>query len=177
MIVAEAPKSFVTNIRANLIDIAKIAMFLEEQNYELPVKSKSRLAVMGLRLLASQLTQFGIETTEDAIGILRRLGYGESVISGRKDYKPLLKQLSRENIQLDQADYPSPASPIALAVQSKMHEMSTSAGGDKIDYTETEGFPIEPPQLKTRTSIDEQVDLSKLKTGIKDSGGAPIADD
>ena len=200
MILSETPKSFVTTIRVDLTEIAKIAMFLDEQNYQITNKSKSKLAATGIHLIAAYLSKYKIETTEEAIGILRTLGYGESLMKGRRDFKPLIKQMSKENLYLNTVEsQPSivnrqiPVSPDALSVQAKMHEISTnqerisSTPNIPKDYTKIDGFPLaeeaeaepepESPQLKIRTAADEQADISKLKTDMSSPKNLPLVEE
>ena len=189
----EIPKSFVTTIRVNLIEIARIALFLEKHDYHMTKRSRSKLAATGLHLIANQLSEFPVETTEEAVRILRRLNYGESLVQGRRDFKPLLKQLSKENIHLDTVESEAAVresqetlnadalrltkgfnrghSPVISAIDKERAESILAPAEN-----ESEPEP-EAPQLRTRTADDEKKDISKLRTAIGNFSGAPVLEE
>ena len=187
----EIPKSFVTTIRVNLIEIARIALFLEKHDYHMTKRSRSKLAATGLHLIANQLLEFPVDTTEEAVRILRRLNYGESLVQGRRDFKPLLKQLSKENIYLDTVESEAAVrenqetiSADALRLTKEFnrgHSPSISAVDKKraesiLAPAENESEP-ETPQLKVRTADDEKKDISKLRMAISNFSNAPVLEE
>jgi hypothetical protein len=94
-------KTFICSVRCDLIDIAKVAVFMERRGIRMEGnQSRSRIPSMTVGIVA-ELSDIEIDSTEEAIKILRNLGYDDSIKQGRKDYKPILKQLSLESSRLE----------------------------------------------------------------------------
>ena len=179
----DIPRTFVAHIRVSLIDIAKIAIFIEKYHYNAGMKSKSKLASLGVRLAADMIKDCEVNGTEDAVGILRHLGYGESVVAGRRDHKPLLKQMSKENLQMDEATERENSQKVAevlklmknqeteqntgqlKAQQEKAQEHLAEAGSLAPD-PEPEPEDSEPKQKNVHTAADEKADIKRQRMGL-----------
>lgn len=96
----EAARTFVTTTRVDLRHLAKIAAFLKTNGYEMQGdKSKSKLVSAAVQMIAEQLKHYEVESTAHAIMILQKLGYGDSMKEGRKDFKPIMRQMVKENLE------------------------------------------------------------------------------
>lgn len=166
------PKTCVTTVRTDLRDIAKIAMFISKQNYPMMIKSKGSIVALATRLLASQLKDYKVDMTEDAIKILRSLGYGESLQEGKRDYKPLLRQMSLENIEYEtseQAELQDSDDLLTCAGARKEKQNATKPSAADLEAAKSiiaVEPEAEPEQLKTRTAADEQKDIKRFKKGL-----------
>ena len=190
MILSEKPKTYVTTVRVDLRDIAKIALFIKDNNFQMGSKSKSKLVAMATQLIGEQLKDYKVDMTEDAVSILRSLGYGESLVDGRRDFKPLLKQMSKENLDWGTAsngcasddNYDSDSMTTCAEARKKKQDATMPSDADleaakSIIATEEEARPEarpeagpepepEPEQLKTRTATDEQKDINRFKKNL-----------
>lgn len=180
-------KTFVTTIRVDIRDIAKIAMFMAEKDFQLEAKSRSSLAAAAVRMISSQLEEYTVNGTQDAINILVRLGYGQSLERGRRDFVPLLKQLSKESISMDVANESvltesqdsdnisvcakarkmkqDATKPSAVDLEAAKSIIAPEEEVEEVEEAEDES-EAESEQLKTRTAADEQKDIKQIKKGL-----------
>lgn len=170
----ETPKTFITSIRCDLVELAKIALFLEDNNYPITNRSRSKVASLAVHLIASQLSKYKVNGTEDAIGIFRRLGYGESVIASRRDFKPLLKQLSKEDIQTE-ATHGYSSSEIKDARERDDFGIFKLAKENKIKENQYRQEELDHATESVVVSDKETKDVSELRTAMGQFGDAPVA--
>lgn len=197
----ELPKTFIASIRVDLRNVAIIAKFLAANDFEIYPKSRGTAASLAIKLLSDHLIridpEYDVAGTEEAVGVLRQLGYGESVIAGRRDYKPLLKQMSKENLYASgqssygQSSITDDMRKIAEAKAEKFAEVQeliktkkysiNDKSGSIADVPGIEGIiedgsesEAESEQLKVRTPEDETKDIKKLRTAMAIPDGAPL---
>ena len=195
------PATFMTSIRADIRDIATIAKFFAYNNFVLPSQTKGVLALHAYRMLGDHIrkinSKYGVEGTEEAIEVLRTLGYGESAVPGRRDYIPILKQMSRENLETEGCQsYIKPLTEERRIAETKAAEELSAARElarthklskkkESINIADTAGIKevlapepeSESPQLKIRTANDEKKDISRLRTAMSNFSGAPVLEE
>jgi len=191
MILPEGPKSFIASVRVNLMDIAVVAKYLADIRWEIYSKSRGRLASIAIKILGKHLIasdpKYAVKNTEEAIQVLRGLGYGESIVEGRRDRIPLLRQLTKEDIQIGkQEDHqtledktaelrrrqhereeqekhqqPKPALPPDEGVLKKMLAPEPEAEESEPEPSPKPRPSKDPPQTKEHTSEQEKKEIKK----------------
>lgn len=89
------PKTFVATVRVDLRGMASIALTLEDHGERKTTISK--LASEAIRIITdSSQAKHPVETHDQAIEILRSLGYGKCLRAGTRYFKAVQKQLALE---------------------------------------------------------------------------------